>query len=71
MGFNQGSASAFVFRHQEKHIVVSAHGGDITAAGLKSALNCLETAIKHKYELTVGGRLGPGTSDSKEVSVLN
>ena len=27
--------------------------------------------MKEKYELSVGGRLGPGPSDSKEVSVLN
>ena len=27
--------------------------------------------MKDKYELTVGGRLGPGPTDSKEVSVLN
>ena len=27
--------------------------------------------MKAKYELTVGGRLGPGPNDAKEVSVLN
>ena len=27
--------------------------------------------MKAKYELTVGGRLGPGPSDAKEVSILN
>ena len=27
--------------------------------------------MKEKYELTVGGRLGPGLSDTKEISVLN
>jgi histone deacetylase 1/2 len=27
--------------------------------------------MKSKYELTVGGRLGPGPSDAKEISMLN
>ena len=71
MGFYQGSASACVLGHQEKHIVVSVHGDDFMAAGPKSALDWFETAMKDKYELTVGGRLGPGPSDSKEVSVPN
>ena len=71
MGFVQGSASACVFRHPTKHIVVSVHGDGFTAAGPKSSLDWFESAMKDKYELTVSGRLGPGPSDSKEVSVLN
>ena len=27
--------------------------------------------MKSKYELTVGGRLGPGPNDAKEISMLN
>ena len=50
---------------------MSVHGDDFTAAGPKSALDLFETAMKEKYELTVGGRLGPGPSDSKEVSAFN
>ena len=62
MGFVQGSASACVFWHREKHIVVPVHGGDSTAAGLKSFLNLFDAAIQERYELTVGCRIGPGTS---------
>ena len=47
------------------------HGDDFTAAGPKSALDWLEAAMREKYEHTVGGRLGPWPSDSKEVSALN
>ena len=71
MGFDQGSASACVFPQQEKRIVVSVHGDAYTAAGPKSAFDWFERAMKDKYEITVGGRLGPGPSDSKEVSVFN
>ena len=30
-----------------------------------------EEQMKAKYELTVGGRLGPGPKDAKEISMLN
>ena len=47
------------------------HGDDFTAAGPKDELDWFENEMKAKYELTVGGRLGPGAKDDKEVSVLN
>ena len=40
-------------------------------AGLRPSLDLFETALKEKYELTVGGRLGPGLADEKEISVLD
>ena len=58
MGFVQGSASACVFAHKAKGIVVSVHGDDFTAAGPKSSLDWYEAQMKQRYELTVGGRLG-------------
>ena len=36
----------FVFRHRDKHIVVSVHGDGFTAAGPKSALDWFETAMR-------------------------
>ena len=50
MGLDQGSASACVFRHREKHIVVSVRGDDFTAAGPKSALDWVEATLKDKYK---------------------
>ena len=42
MGFVQGSASACVFAHKSKGIVLSVHGDDLTAAGPKSSLDWYE-----------------------------
>ena len=71
MGFVQGAASACVFRQSQKQLVCSVHGDDFTVSGPCSSLNWFETTMKQKYELTVGGRLGPGADDDKEISVLN
>ena len=57
--------------HLEKGIVVSVHGDDFTAAGPKSSLDWYEGEMEKHYELTKGGRLGPGPKDTKEASVLN
>ena len=39
MGFTQGTASACVFSHIERGIVLSVHGDDFTAAGPKDSLD--------------------------------
>ena len=71
LGFVQGAASACVFRHPGKHIVASVHGDDFTASGAKPTLEWFENQMRSRYELTVGGRLGPGVGDNKEATVLN
>ena len=71
MGFVQGSASACVFAHADLGIVLSVHGDDFTAAGPKASLDAFERLMRQRYELTVGGRLGPGNGDDKEATVLN
>lgn len=50
---------------------MSVHGGDFTAAGPKCELDWFEQSMKDKYEITIGGRLGPGTSDDKAAIILN
>ena len=60
-----------MFRHKAKQLVCSVHGDNFTVSGHYSSLNWFEAAMKNKYELTVGGRLGPGPNDDKEISVLN
>ena len=37
----------------------------------KSQLHCFEDKLEAKYELKKGGRLGPGLSDTKELTILN
>ena len=71
MGFLQGKASACVFVHPQRGIAVSVHGDDFTATGPKCELDWFEQTMKGHYELTVGGRLGPGKNDDKEATVLN
>ena len=67
----QGTASACVFRHPTRNIAVSVHGDDFTATGPKPQLDWFEGMLRGHYELTVGGRLGPGPLDDKEARVLN
>ena len=50
---------------------MSVHGDDFTAVGPKPELDWFETEMRGCYELTVGGRLGPGPDDDKEATVLN
>ena len=47
------------------------HGDDFTAARPKYQLDWFEAKLKENYELTVGGRLGPGAAYDKEARVLN
>ena len=46
-------------------------GDDFAVSGPYSALNWFEPQMKSKYELKVGGRLGPCPNDAKEISMLN
>ena len=70
-GFLQGKASACVFVHPVRKIAVSVHGDDFTVTGPKRQLDWFQQMMQGQYELTVGGRLGPGPSDDKEATVLN
>ena len=70
-GFVQGLASACVFKYSSCGISVSVHGDDFTAVGSKPQLDWFEKTLRAQYELTVRGRLGPGTKDDKEGTVLN
>ena len=71
MGFEQGCASACLFRHKKRGIVLSVHGEDFTTSGSKLALDLWQKEMVSHYELTIGGRLGPGPNDAKEVRCLN
>ena len=51
--------------------MTSVHGDDFTTAGPKHELDWFEKRLSDVYELTKGGRLGPGAKDDKEATVLN
>ena len=70
-GFRQTSASACIFRDEERLLAVSFHGGDFTASGPKSFLDLYVGEMQKWYELTIGGRLCPGANDDREATVLN
>ena len=57
--------------HAGKGIAMSVHGDDFTSAGSKVALDWLEAQLRSKYELREGGRLGPGATDGKELTIPN
>ena len=71
IGFRQGSASACLFQQKSRGIVISVHGDDFTASGTKTRLDWWQAEMEKRYELTVGGRLGPAPEDSKEVRCFN
>ena len=67
----QGIASTCVFRHSTPGTAFSVHGVDFTAVVPKPEVDWFEGEFRRHYELTVGGRLGPGPTDDKEATVLN
>ena len=69
--FNQGEASPCIFIHESRGIACSVHGDDFTSTGPKVELDWLEVQLEDKYELRKGGRLGPGSGDATELTVLN
>jgi len=71
LGFTQGRSSPCLFHHAERGLYCSVHGDDFTTVGGRLQLEWFEGAMKDRYELTIGPRLGPGPSDAKEVSILN
>lgn len=71
VGFVQGAACPCLFRHDRRGLAVSVHGDDFTSVGQKCELDWFEGVLEAKYELKKGGRLGPGPSDCKELTVLN
>ena len=59
------------FFHVERRIALVVHGDDFTAVGPKRQLDWFLAMLQGHYELTVGGRLGPGKDDDKEGRILN
>ncbi len=69
--FKQGMAIPCLFKHVTRPIVINVHGGDFTAVGPEGDLDWYGQKMEEHYELTKQPRLGPGTDDAKEGSVLN
>ena len=66
LGFIQGLASPCVFRHRTKSLDCTVHGDDFTTVGAKEDLDWFEGEMAKHYEMTSGGRLGPGPNDDKQ-----
>ena len=71
LGFVQALTSPCVFRHPAWGLVCAVHGDDFTTRGSKRRLDEFEQALRGRYELKSGGRLGPGPEDDKQGMVLN
>ena len=71
LGFKQGQSNPCIFRHQSCRTVCAVHGDDLTFVGPADSLKWIEDEMRKKYELKVGGKLGPGENDDKEATVLN
>lgn len=70
-GFLKGVACPCLSVHPGRKLCCSVHGDDFTTAGPKAGLDWFEAELERRYELTRGGRLGPGPCDAKEATVLN
>ena len=71
MGFTQGLACPCIFFHAERNLYCTIHGDDFTTTGTKTNLDWFESTLSGYYELTKGGRLGPGANDDKRGIILN
>ena len=71
LGFTQGLACLCILYHAERQLYSTIHGDDFTTAGAKSDSDWFGPALAEYYELTKGGRLGPGEHDSKQGVILN
>ena len=47
------------------------HGDDFTCCGPKHHVDWYESMLSTRYELSQGGRSGPGSKDLKEATVRN
>ena len=65
MGFTQGTASACVFSHIERGIVLSMHGDDFTAAGPKDSLDWYQKKCKTVMSLLSVDAWGLGTMTTR------
>ena len=71
LGSCDGEACPCVLISVEREFAVSVHGDDFTSTGRKCNLDHFEDKLEAKYQLKKGGRLGPGFSDAKELTVFN
>lgn len=70
LGFTQGTPCPCLFYHRKRGLATSVHGDDSITAGPKHQLDWFELGMEEVYELSKGGRLGPGADDQKEGTVL-
>jgi len=71
LGFVQGVSAPTVFFHREKCMECVVHGDDFTILGFEEDLDELEVAMRSWFEIKVRGRIGPDSSDAKEITILN
>ena len=57
--------------HTKKQIICVVHGDYFTTIGTKHNLDWFEAEIQKRYAVTLRGRLGSGTEDNKEATLLN
>ena len=71
LGFRRGMASGCLFFHPSRDLRVAVYGDDFTSVGSCQELDWLEQALEARYAITKRGRLGSGSEDAKELTLLN
>ena len=70
-GFVRGIASGCLFTHPERDIQCAIYGDDFTLTGTTRELDWFEAELHKRDAVTLRGRLGAGSEDDKEATLLN
>ena len=70
-GFHVGKACPALFRHEKEEVIGLVHGDDFDTLSDDRGQDFFEACLTKRYQYSKKGRLGPRSSDSREIKVLN
>ena len=70
-GFAVGKANPALFHHEAEDIIGLVHGDDFVTLADDQGQDFFEACLTKRYQYSKKGRLGPRSSDSREIKVLN
>ena len=70
-GFIQGRSTPCAFHHPTRDITLVVHGDDFSFLGYDPDLDWCKQIMESAYEIKDRGRLGPDSTDSKHIRILN
>ena len=70
-GFAVGKANPALFCHEAEEIIGLVHGDDFVTLADDRGQDFFETCLTKRYQYSIKGRLGPRSTDQREIKVLN